>query len=225
MPVDPNAPIEVSAYEWVPPLAVGFVKDMRVRWALEEIGVPYRERLFGGAGGEKSAEHFADQPFGQVPVYREADITLFESGAILLHIGAKDERLLPRDEAARARGISWAFAALNSIEPFVQMLFMMGFAADGKDWQEAGKDSVRPFAQMRLAQLSGALGEREWLEDRFTIGDLLMVDVLRAVPEMELVAAHPNLAAYLDRGTSRPAFKAAMAAQLAAFERHAPIAA
>lgn len=225
MPVDPNAPIEVSAYEWVPPLAVGFVKDMRVRWALEEIGAPYRERLFGGAGGEKSAEHFADQPFGQVPVYREADITLFESGAILLHIGAKDERLLPRDEAARARAISWAFAALNSIEPFVQMLFMMGFVADGKDWQEAGKDSVRPFAQMRLAQLSGALGEREWLEDRFTIGDLLMVDVLRAVPEMELVAAHPNLAAYLDRGTSRPAFKAAMAAQLAAFERHAPIAA
>lgn len=225
MPVDPIAPIEISAYQWVPPVARGFVKDMRVRWALEEIGLPYRERLFGGAGGEKSAEHLADQPFGQVPVYREADLTLFESGAILLHIGEKDERLLPRDEVGRARAVGWMFAALNSVEPFAQMLFMIGFVADGKDWQEAGKDALRPFARMRLAQLSTALGNRKWLEDRFTLGDLLMIDVLRAVPEMELVAAHPNLAAYLNRGTSRPAFKAALAAQLAAFERHAPVAA
>ncbi len=225
MPVDPAAAIEITAYQWVPPMAVGFVKDMRVRWALEEIGLPYRERLFGGAGGDKSPDHLADQPFGQVPIYREAGLTLFESGSILLHIGAKDERLLPRDPSASARATSWMFAALNSIEPFAQTLFLMGFAAEGKDWQDEAKDAVRPFAQMRLAQLSNALGNREWLEKSFTIGDLLMVDVLRAVPEFELVEAHPNLSAYVARGMARPAFKAAMAAQLAAFDRHAPVAA
>ncbi len=224
MPVDPDAAIEVTAYKWVPPMAVGFVKDMRVRWALEEIGLPYCERLVGGAGGEKLPDHLADQPFGQVPVYKEGSLTLFESGAILIHIGEKDERLLPRDATGRARAIGWAHAALNSIEPFAQMLFLMGYVADGKDWQDEGKEAVRPFAEMRLAQLSKVLGEHEWLEeDRFTIGDLLMVDVLRAVPEMELVDAHPNLAAYVERGTSRPAFKSAMVAQLAAFTRHEPV--
>ncbi|MGL5839996.1 MAG: glutathione S-transferase family protein [Sphingorhabdus sp.] len=223
MPVDPNAAIEVTGYEWVPPFAVGFVKDMRVRWALEEIGLPYRERLFGGAGGEKASDHLADQPFGQVPVYKEDGLTLFESGAILIHIGEKDERLLPQDRSGRASAIGWMIAALNSIEPFAQTLFLIGHIADGKNWQNEAKDAARPFAEMRLTQLSNALGEREWLEDRFTIGDLMMVDVLRAVPEDDLVAAHPNLAAYVGRGTSRPAFKAAMAAQLAAFQRHAPV--
>jgi glutathione S-transferase len=225
MPVDVNAPVEVTAYQWVPPMAEGFVKDMRVRWALEEISQPYRERLVGGAGGEKAPEHIADQPFGQVPVFKEGDLTLFESGAILLHIGEQDERLLPREPEARARAIGWMFAALNSIEPFVQTLFLMGFVAQGKDWQSEAKDAVRPFAEIRLTQLSKVLGDREWLEDRFTLGDLLMVDVLRAAPEDALVAAHPNLAAYVERGTSRPAFKAAMAAQLAVFARHAPVAA
>jgi glutathione S-transferase len=225
MPVDSNAAIEVTAYQWVPPLAVGFVKDMRVRWALEEIGLPYRERLVGGAGGEKSPDHLADQPFGQVPVLKEGDLRLFESGAILIHIGEKDERLLPREPDARARAIGWAFAALNSIEPFAQTLFLMGHVADGKPWLEEAKDAVRPFAEMRLAQLSQVLGDKDWLEGRFTIGDLMMVDVLRAVPEDALVAAHPNLAAYVERGMARPAFKAAMDAQLAAFERNAPVAA
>jgi glutathione S-transferase len=225
MPVDPNAAIEVTAYEWVPPLAVGFVKDMRVRWALEEIGLPYRERLVGGAGGEKSPDHLADQPFGQVPVLKDGDLKLFESGAILIHIGEKDERLLPREPDARARAIGWVFAALNSIEPFAQTLFLMGYVADGKSWLDEAKDAVRPFAQMRLVQLSQVLGDKDWLEGRFTIGDLMMVDVLRAVPEDDLVAAHPNLAAYVERGTSRPAFKAAMEAQLAAFERNALVAA
>jgi glutathione S-transferase len=222
MPVDPDAAIEITAYKWVPPLAEGFVKDLRVRWALEEIGQPYRERLVGGAGGDKSPEHLADQPFGQVPVYKEAGLTLFESGAILLHIGANDERLLPREADARARAIGWVFAALNSIEPFAQALFLMGFVADGKAWQDEAKNAVRPFAEMRLAQLSEVLGDKEWLEDRFSIGDLLMVDVLRAVPEDQLVAAHPNLVAYVERGASRPAFKAAMAAQLSAFARNEP---
>jgi len=220
MPVDPAADIEVTALAWVPAQARGYVKDMRVRWALEEIGLPYRVRLvgsIGGIGGEKSPEHIADQPFGQVPVYKENGLTLFESGAILIHIGEKDARLLPRDPAARARAIGWMMAALNSVEPFSQTLFFMGFVGADKPWQDEAKDAVRPFAETRLAQLSAALGDKEWLEGPFTIGDLVMIDVLRAVPEYDLVAAHPNLAAYVERGTARPAFKAAMAAQLADF--------
>ncbi len=222
MPVDPKAEIEVTAYCWVPPMARGHVKDMRVRWALEEIGLPYRVRFFGGAGGGKSPEHLADQPFGQVPVYKEGGLTLFESGAILIHIGEKDEILLPRDTAGRARAIGWALAALNSIEPMTQMLFVMGYVSEGTDWSEAGKDAVRPFSEMRLAQLATALENREWLEDRFTIGDLLMIDVLRSAPEPELLAAHPNLAAYVERGTARPAFKQALADQMAGFTGSPP---
>lgn len=220
MPVDANAPIEITAYEWVPPLAVGRVRDMRVRWALEEIGVPYREKLVGGAGGTKSADHLAEQPFGQVPVYKEAGLTLFESGAILIHIGEKDERLLPRDPTGRARAIGWAIAALNSVETMTQMLFVVGFVGAGQDWQGAAKAAVRPFAEKRLAQLSTELGDREWLENRFTIGDLLMIDVLRVIGDPSLLARHPNLLAYVERGTARPAFQAALAAQLAAFARN-----
>ncbi len=225
MPVIADALVEVTGYQWVPEIARGFVKDMRVRWALEEIGQPYRERLVSGVFGEKSADHIADQPFGQVPVFKEGGLTLFESGAILIHIGEKDERLLPRDANGRAHAIGWLVAALNSIEPFAQMLFMMGMVGAGKDWQSEAKDAVRPFAEMRLGQLSQVLGDREWLEDRFTIGDLVMIDVLRAAREPGLVVAYPNLTAYIERGTSRPAFKAAIAAQLDAFARNEPVAA
>lgn len=221
MPVDPNAAIEVTAYKWVPPTVRGRVKDCRVRWALEEVGRPYRLRLVGGAGGEKSPEHMADQPFGQVPVYREDGLTLFESGAILIHIGDKDERLLPRDAGARARAIGWAFAALNSIEPMTQMLIAVRGSFDGKPWQGEAMAGVRQYPQRRLAQLSAALGDREWLEDRFTIGDLLMIDVLRNVPQPDLLTPHPNLTTYVERGTSRPAFKAALDAHLADFDEAA----
>ncbi len=220
MPIDPQAAIEVTAYRQVPPQARGFVKDMRVRWALEEIGLDYRVRLVGGAGGTggvKSPEHLADQPFGQVPIYKEAGLTLFESGAILIHIGEKDDRLLPRDPTGRARAIGWAVAALNSIEPMTQMLFVLGFIAEAKAWRAEAQGLVRPFAETRLGQLAAVLGDRPWLEERFTIGDLLMIDVLRAAPEPALLAAHPNLAAYVARGTARPAFQRAMAAQLADF--------
>lgn len=218
MPIDPSAAAEITAYRWVPPMARGFVKDLRVRWALEEIGQPYRVRLVGGVFGQKEAAHLADQPFGQVPVYKEGGLTMFESGAILIHIGERDERLLPRDPLARARAIGWVFAALNSVEPFLQMLFMAGMAGDGQPWKDAAQGAMRPFAVMRLEQLSQALGDREWLEGSFTIGDLVMADVLRAGSEPELIETHPNLAAYVERATARPAFKAAMAAQLADFE-------
>lgn len=222
MPVDPNAEIELTAFRWVPPFAQGFVKDLRVRWALEEIGRPYRERLIGGIFEEQPPEYLCDQPFGQVPVYKEPGLSLFETGSILIHIGGHDERLLPRNTAARGRAISWMFAALNSIEPTLSALMLVGHAGAEKKWVDEARDAVRPFAERRLAQLSGALGEREWLEDRFTIGDLMMVDVLRTAPEDDLVPAHANLAAYVERGTSRPAFKAAMAGQLSVFEKHGP---
>lgn len=215
MPVDPEATIEVSAFTWVPPMGRGRVKDVRVRWALEEIGLPYRVRLFGGAGGDKSAEHMADQPFGQVPVLRDGDQTIFESGAILIHLGEKDERLLPRDPVGRMAAIGWMIAALNSVEPFQLALFLSGFTSQGQDWQESARAAVRPFAQLRLQQLSERLGEREWLEDRFTIGDLMMADVLRNLPEPELLTPHANLVSYVERATSRPAFQAALAAHLA----------
>ncbi len=221
MPVDPDAAIEVTAYEWVPPFAQGRIKDVRVRWALEEIDRPYRERLIGGIFEEKPAEYLADQPFGQVPVFKDAGVTLFESGAILLHIGEQDDRLLPRDAAERGRAIGWTIAALNSVEPMLQVLVILTVAAAEQDWQEAAQDVARPFAEKRLAQLSRALGSRDWLGERFTIGDLTMIDVLRNAPE-PLVAVHRNLAAYVERGTSRPAFARALAAQLAAFAAHEP---
>ena len=152
MPVDPNAAIEITGYQWVPPFAEGRIKDLRIRWALEEIGRPYRERLIGGIFEEKPPEYLADQPFGQVPVYKEGDVALFESGAILLHIGEQDERLLPRGAAARGRAISWMIAALNSVEPMLQTLVILSVAGADRDWQEAAKDAARPFAEKRLAR-------------------------------------------------------------------------
>ena len=222
MPVDPNASVEVTAFKWVPPFAQGFVKDMRIRWALEEIATPYRERLIGGIFEDKSQDYFADQPFGQVPVYKAEGISLFETGSILIHLGEQDERILPRDASGRGRAISWMIAALNSVEPTLSALMLVGHAGAEKDWVDDAKNAVRPFAESRLQMVSNALGTKDWLEDRFTIGDLVMIDVLRTAPEDQLVAAHDNLSAYVARGMSRPAFKAAMAAQLDAFARNNP---
>jgi glutathione S-transferase len=219
MPVDPNARIEITAYQSVPPFAEGRIKDLRVRWALEEIDRPYRERLIGGIFEDKPAEYLADQPFGQVPVYKQDDVTLFESGAILLHIGEQDERLLPRDAAKRGRAISWMIAALNSVEPTLQTLVVLGVAGAEQNWREPAMDAARPFAEKRLTQLARALGDRDWLDDGFSIGDLIMIDVLRAAPP-PMLAAHPKLRAYVERGTTRPAFGRALAAQLAAYANH-----
>ena len=221
MPVDSHATIEVTAYQWVPPFAEGRIKDLRVRWALEEIGRPYRERLIGGIFEEKPSEYLADQPFGQVPVYKEDGLTLFESGAILLHIGEQGERLLPRDATRRGQAISWMIAALNSVEPTLQTLIVLSVAGAEQDWQGAAMDAARPFAEKRLAQLARALGDRKWLGGGFTVGDLVMIDVLRAVPA-QMLGAHPNLTAYVERGTKRPAFERALKAQLAAYASNAP---
>lgn len=213
MPVDANSAIEITAYKAVPEFAQGHIKDVRVRWALEEIGVPYATRLIGGIFAEKPEGYQDDQPFGQVPVYKEDGITLFESGSILIHIGEKDERLLPRDAERRGRAISWMIAALNSVEPPLQTLVVVDVFGEGKNWHEGAKEAALPFAKKQIAAISNWLGNREWLENRFTIGDLVMIHVLREADE--LLHAHPNLVAYVERGTSRPAFKAALAAHLA----------
>ncbi len=224
MPVDPTATIEVTGYKWVPPFAEGRIKDLRVRWALEEIDRPYRERLIGGIFEDKPQDYLADQPFGQVPVYKEGGVTLFESGAILLHIGEQDEHLLPRDPAQRGQAITWMIAALNSVEPMLQILVILSVTGAEQDWREPATDAARPFAEKRLAQLAHALGDREWLGTQFTIGDLVMIDVLRGVPA-PMLAAHPNLTAYVERGTQRPAFERALKAQRDSYAKHVPQAA
>jgi glutathione S-transferase len=222
MPAYETSLIEVTAFAWVPPFARGFVRDLRVRWALEEIGLPYRVRLIGGAGGTpfgppRPENYLAEQPFGQVPVYKEGALCLFESGAIVLHIGGKDERLLPRDELGRGRAIAWMIAALNTIELHTFTLAALTLFFGEASWSAEARAELKPRVEQRLVQLAASLGDKEWLDGRFTIGDLMTVDTLRALPDQALVAAHPNLAAYVARGTDRPAFRRAMEAQLADF--------
>jgi glutathione S-transferase len=222
MPVDETSPIEVTARAWVPPFASGFVRDLRVRWALEEIGLSYRVRLIGGAGGTafgppRPETYLAEQPFGEVPVYMEDSLCLFESGAIVMHVGAKDGRLLPRDEPSRGRAIAWMIAALNSVELHTFILAALTVFFGEASWSAEARAAVTPRVQQRLAQLAASLGDKEWLDGRFTIGDLMMVDTLRTIPDQALVAAHPNLAGYVAWATARPAFGRAMEAQLANF--------
>lgn len=216
MPVVSDARIEISAFSWVPPFARGQVRDLRVRWALEEIGLPYRVRLLN-AMEERPADYFDEQPWGQVPIYNEGDIHLFESGAILIHIGEKDERLLPREASERARAIAWMIAALNSMDPQVGALTDIDTFDPDAEWARLRRPAVVERLAMRLSRLSDSLGEKDWLEDRFTIGDLMMVATLRGVTDAALLDAHPNLAAYVARGEARPAFQRALVAQFANF--------
>jgi glutathione S-transferase len=216
--------VRISAFAWVPPFARGHVRDLRVRWALEEAGIPYTVRLLDPRV-ERPADYFAEQPFGQVPVYQDASVGLFETGAIVLHVGAGSPSLLPEDAAGRARATAWAFAALNSVEPFVAQLASIDIFHVGETWARERRPEVVRMIGGRLDRLSASLGDREWLEDRFTAGDLLMVSVLRILDHTNLVASRPALAAYKARGEARPAFARALAAQLADFVDDAPAAA
>lgn len=209
--------IEITAFKWVPPAAAGLVRDLRVRWALEEAGFDYRVRLLD-VGSDRPAEYYREQPFGQVPFYREGDLNLFESGAIVQHIGEKDERLLPRELNGRARAIQWTYAALNSVEPALINLFLVDIFYADQEWAKLRKPGAEDFARLKLKRVSDWLGQSEWLEDRFTIGDLMMMTVLRILRHTGLVAERPNLAAYLARGEARAAFQRALAAQLRDFE-------
>jgi glutathione S-transferase len=215
--------ITLVAFRWVPPFAQGVVRDLRVRWALEEAGVPYRERLLA-QGEQASVEHCALQPFGQIPVYEEDGLVLFESGAIVLHIAEKSEALMPRDAAGRARATAWVFAALNSIEPFVQNLGLLDLFAAQEMWAKQRRPAVLDTATERLAKLSERLGERDYLEDRFTAGDLMMTTVLRILRNSDLLQRFPNLEAYRERCEARPAFEKALADHMAPFAQYAPAA-
>jgi glutathione S-transferase len=217
---DANAAIEVTAFKWVPPGAQGMVKDLRVRWALGEAGLDYRVRLIGL---DRPAGYRADQPFDQIPCFSDGTVRIFESGAILQYIGETSEALLPRDPQGKYRAIQWMFAAANSIEPFVQHRVLLDVIWADQPWAEASKPTVDQFSSLRLGQLSDWLGDKTWLEgDRFTIGDLMMVTVLRIAARGKLLEPFPNLAAYVARGEARPAFAQALEDQLATFREHEP---
>ena len=219
MPVDPNADIEISAFAWVPPFAEGLVRDLRPRWALEEIGLPYRVRLLKG---ERPPEYYLEQPFGQVPCYREGPMKIFESGAIVQHIGEKSEKLLPRDAVPRMRAIQWTYAALNSVEPAIQNLVSIDLFHSNEEWAKLGRPNAEKFARLRLKRVADWLGDKEWLEGHFTIGDLMMASVLRIPRHTDLVAEFANLKAYVERAEQRPAFQRALADQVAVFKEHQP---
>lgn len=211
--------ITVSAFAWVPDFAHGQVRDLRVRWALEEAGIAYKTRLLE-QGDQDTPEYRAMQPFGQVPVFEEDGQALFESGAIVLHIGEKSEALLPKDKAARARATQWLIAALNSIEPFAMQVATIDIFAQGEEWAKLRRPGAVDFLKKRLTGLSNALGDKPYLDgDSFTAGDLMMTTVLRI--KEEISGEFPNLKAYVARCTARPAFQRALAAQIGDFRKAA----
>lgn len=211
--------ITLTAFRWVPPFAQGLVKDLRVRWALEEAQLSYRERLIGPQD-QASAAYRTQQPFGQVPVIEEGDLKLFESGAIVLNIAERSDALMPKDAPGRARTTAWVFAALNSIEPAVDYLGAT-YHAEGEAWAQARRPAAAEMVCARLDALSAWLGDKDYLEGRFSAGDLMMTTVLRNLRQTDLVAQRPSLAAYQARCEARPAFAKALADHMRPFEANA----
>ena len=206
--------ITISAFHWVPPFAQGQVRDLRVRWALEEAGLPYQTRLLE-QGDQDKPEYRALQPFGQVPIFEEDGQVLFETGAIVLYIGERSETLLPKDSGARARATQWLIAALNSVEPHIQNIALIEYFYAEEEWARLRRQGAREFAERRVAALAKALGDKPYLDgDRFTVGDLMMATVLRILPDL---ITDPRLVAYVERCTARPAFQRALAAQMGDF--------
>jgi len=213
--------MKVSAFRSVPPFAQGLVRDFRVRWALEEAGIPYEERLIGPED-QASAAYRALQPFGQVPALETEELKLFESGAIVLHVAERSEALMPRDATGRERTRAWVFAALNSVEPAIQNLGELDLFHASEAWAPLRRPIVVAAVEKRLAALEAWLGGRDYLETRFTAGDLMMTTVLRILRHTEIVAQRPTLKAYQERCEARPAFKRALADHLRPFEAGAP---
>ncbi len=208
----------ITAFKWVPPFARGFVRDVRVRWAFEEAGQAYAVDLVDGEYVKSSSHRFL-QPFGQIPTYRDDKVKIFESGAIVLHVCETNESLVPADAAARLRAIQWLIAALNSVEPWVMQLAVVGVFEVDRDWSKSRRSKVLGDLQTRLRDLADALGEKTTLDDgAFTFGDLMMVSVLGGLRGTGVIAAYPNLAAYVARGEARPAHCKAMADHLAVFD-------
>ncbi|MES3154275.1 glutathione S-transferase family protein [Sphingomonas faeni] len=208
----------ITAYDWVPDFARGQVRDLRLRWALEEVGQPY-DVLYLQQGEQKQPPHRDRQPFGQVPTYEAGDLMLFESGAIVLHIAqTQGDALLPADDDARARAIEWMFAALNTLEPPIMDRANATLFERDEPWSLPRLPAIDRRIDERLRELAGRLGRRQWLDgDRFSAGDLMMVAVLRIVGGTPLLDAHPTLTEYVARGEARPAFARALADQLAGF--------
>lgn len=213
----------ITAFTWVPPFARGHVRDLRVRWALEEVGQPYDVRLVDGTS-VKAEEHRRLQPFGQVPTFEDGEIAMFESGAILLHIARKYDGLLPSDPQGVVRAEQWVFAAMTSVEPAVQDLAMANIFEADRPWAADRRPLSEQRVRGRLQDLSNRLRDQPYLEGEFTAGDLMMACVLRSIPAA-LLGDYPNLAAYLARCEARPAFQRALAAHLGDFTDAAPIAA
>ena len=206
----------ITAFENSPDRGKGQARDMRVRWALEEVGQPYGVRLVSFAA-MKDPAHLALHPFGQIPTYEDGDLALFESGAIVLHIAERHDGLLPKNANARSRAIAWMFAALNTLEPpIVEFGMAMLFERD-KSWYEERLPLLKDRVRVRLGELSRRLGGTEWLDGAFSAGDLMMVTVLRRLNASRLLEEYPALSAYVARGEARPAFRRAFDAQLAVF--------
>jgi len=220
MPLNPNASIEITGFRWVPPFAQGLVRDLRARWALEEAGLDYRVRLFDQ---QRPPEYLLEQPFDQVPCFSDGEVRIFETGAIAQYIGEKSEALLPRDKQGRYRAIQLTYAALNSVEPAIFNVLAVDFFYPEEEWAKMRRPGAVEFAKLKLKRVSDWLGDKQWLEgDRFTIGDLIMVTSLRFLRHTDIVAEFPNLAAFVKRGESRPAFQRALADQLAVYAENQP---
>jgi len=209
--------IQVTAFRWVPPFAQGSVRDIRVRWALEEAGLGYDDRLLGFED-TATPEYRALQPFGQVPAFSDGKVEMFESGAIVLYIAQSSDQLMPADPAGRAMVMTWLFAASNSIEPYVAPLADIDLFHAGEAWTVERRPQVEAQLRRKLGDLQTALGDRKWFaNDRFSAADILMTHVLRDLRHTDIVAGYPALAAYVARAEARPAFRRALADQMKPF--------
>jgi len=211
--------ITISAFRDVPDFAKGLVRDLRVRWALEEAGLPYRTRLLE-QGGQDDPDYRLMQPFGQVPVFEEDGLVLFESGAIVLHIGERSEALLPSEPAARLRAIQWLIAALNSVEPSIVNVFLIDVPFANEEWAKLRRPGAVDLMNKKIDAVAKRLGSKPFLDgEHFTVGDLMMTTVLRFHPDV--AARDPRLSDYIARCTGRPAFQRALNAQLGDFRQAA----
>lgn len=206
--------ITITAFEKSPDGGKGLARDTRVRWALEEANQPYEVRLLSFQAMKQPA-HLALQPFGQIPTFEEDDLVLFETGGIILHIASQYSGLLPKESNARARAITWMFAAANTVEPPILELVTAKFMEGDRSWNQERIPLVQDRIRNRLKQLSTWLGDKDWLEEQFTAGDLMMVSVLLRLRASGILNEFENLAAYVARGEARPAYQRAFAAQLA----------
>jgi glutathione S-transferase len=209
----PMAELILTTFKWVPEMPRGHVRDLRVRWALEEAGLPYRVASVPFDG--RDSDHLAHQPFGQVPWLTDGDISMFESGAILLHLGFRSDTLMPTDPRGRSQTMEWVFAALNSMEmatvPWSIFVFS-GYSDETPEWKR-----LDDFVKLRLNHLEPILAKREWLADRFSVADIAMTEVLRLVDRLGGLKAYPACREYIARATARPAFVKALADQMAHF--------